>query len=292
MAFDRLKRSPPKEDSEAAAKRLAETFDQALLQRSKLFLTFDEDVTSLGSITGTVHRFTKKLLFVETTSVSSVSSRWNGATVTCFFKLHESRPRPHDTFYMFTTTLVDSRPGLQGAIVLELDFPASLESGQRRKSMRVSPDRDKFEQIAVWRYGQGQSLDLREPLADRRQFQSGAAILLDISAGGLRLVLKKSLIREKDLELSTNPRFVVFLHFSESLPRYPDAIWLVARAKFAETDFVTGDVRLGLEFIGEGVADPGTGKVAWRKVVDHTVEAVAQRTYQWHLELYRDKGIV
>ncbi|NMC50344.1 MAG: pilus assembly protein PilZ, partial [Desulfovibrio sp.] len=133
---------------------------------------------------------------------------------------------------------------------------------------------------------------LREPLAGMKQFQSGAASLLDISAGGLRLVLKKDLVRENGLELSANPRFVVFLHFSESLTRYPDEVWLVARTKFSETDFVTGDVNLGLEFIGEGVADPGTGKVTWRKVVDHTVEVVAQRTCQWHIELYRDKGLV
>jgi hypothetical protein len=231
MAFDRLKRSPPKEDSEAAAKRLAEPFDQALVQRSKVFLSFDADVTSLGSMTGTVHRFTRHSLFIETTSITSVSSRWNGATVTCFFKLRESRPRPRDIFYMFRTTLVDSRPGQQGAIVLELGFPASLESGQRRKSIRVTPDRDKFAQIAIWRYGQGQSLNLRDPLADMERFQNGAAVLQDISAGGLRLVLKKGLIREKGLDLSTNPRFVVFLHFSESPPVYPDEIWGVARAR-------------------------------------------------------------
>ncbi len=292
MAFDRLKRSMSHEDSEAAANRLAETFDQALVQRSKLFLSFDEGVTSLGSITGTVHRFTRHSLFVETTSISSASSRWNGSTATCYFKLHESRPRPRDTFYMFRTTLVDSRPGRQGAVMLELAFPASLESGQRRKSIRVTPDRDKFKQVVLWRYGQGQSLNLREPLAGMKQFQNGAAILQDISAGGVSLVLKKSLIKEQGLEVSSKPRFVMFMRFSESLPRYPEAIWLVAKTKFVETDFVTGDVRLGLEFIGEGVADSATGKVSWRKVVDHTVENVAQRTYQWHIELYRDKGIV
>ncbi len=189
------------------------------MQRSKVFLSFDADVTSLGSMTGTVHRFTRHSLFIETTSITSVSSRWNGATVTCFFKLRESRPRPRDIFYMFRTTLVDSRPGQQGAIVLELGFPASLESGQRRKSIRVTPDRDKFAQIAIWRYGQGQSLNLRDPLADMERFQNGAAVLQDISAG-VSACFEKGPYPGKRTGLSTNPRFVVFsCIFSESLPQ-------------------------------------------------------------------------
>ncbi|QLA14649.1 hypothetical protein [Desulfolutivibrio sulfoxidireducens] len=291
MVLDRIKRSPQRDDEALAERRLADIFDQAQLQRSKLYLSFEEHITSLANITGTLDRFTRHSLFVETTSFSSVSSRWYGSKVTCFFKIRDPGPKPRDSFHIFQATLLDSRPGPQGSILLELSVPTVLESGQRRKSIRVSPDLKKFQHIGVWRYGEGQGPNLRDPLAGMEHFKCGVAKLVDISAGGVRLALKKSLVKEKNLEVAKNQRFVMYLRFSEPLPKYPDEIWLVARVRFAATDFATGEVCLGMEFIGEGRADPETGKVAWRKVVEQSVEAMAQRTYVWHVDLYRSKGI-
>lgn len=287
MASERIKRSPPRDDAALAARRLEETFDQVLLQRSKLHVSFDEDITSLTGVTGTLDRFTRNSLFVETSSFSAVNPRWYGSTVTCFFRIREPGPKPRHTFSMFQSILLDSRPGPHGAILLELSFPRALESGQRRKSVRVSPDLKKFRHIGLWRYGEG----LDDPLAGMEQFRCGAARLVDISAGGLRLVLKKGLLKEKKLEVVRNARFVIYLRFSESLPKHPDEVWLVARVRSVSTDFVTGDVTAGMEFFGEGQVDSETGKVAWRKVVENSVEAVAQRAYLWHIDLYRSKGI-
>jgi hypothetical protein len=70
-----------------------------------------------------------------------------------------------------------------------------------------------------------------------------------------------------------------------------DECWLIAKTASAYEDFVTKDVNIGLEFIGQGRIDPETQKVVWKKVVDNVIEDIATWTHHWHLELYREKGL-
>ena len=47
-----------------------------------------------------------------------------------------------------------------------------------------------------------------------------------------------------------------------------------------------------MEFIASGIRQAETGKIAWEKVADNVIDDLAQRIYQWHLALYREKGLM
>lgn len=279
-----------REDAEKR-RHIAAVLDCAMAQRSKIHLQFDEKATSLTGLTAIVVQLAASDLVLELGGVSNLQQRFVGQPVTCFFKIVEREHRQRETFYSFDTTILTVRPQTGAPPRLALALPERLRVAQRRKSLRLRPDLERFSHLALWKHGAGDCFDPAQPTVGREQFEAREAVLENFSAGGLRLGLGKALLRARNLDPQKGDRFILFFTFAEDLPRLRREYWLVGRINNIRPDPVSGDVAFGLEFIANGVRQEESCKVVWQRIDDNVVDDLAQRLYQWHLELYRDKGL-
>ena len=115
-------------------------------------------------------------------------------------------------------------------------------------------------------------------------------MLENLYAGGLRLTIRRAVIKEQGLVLQKGDRFIIFFTFGEALPKLREEYWLVAKVNNTQPEPVSGELSLGLEFVANGVRQE-SGKVEWSKIEDNVIDDMAQRIYLWHVSLYRDRGL-
>lgn len=291
MVFDLLRKRKPSREEEQERRRVGEILDAALLQRSKIHVRFDENATSLTSISATILSMDDGLVELELDGLGGLTDNFIDQRIDCFFRIVERDARHREIFYNFATQIQAIRSTAASGPRVTVRMPQTIEGTQRRKSLRLRPDLQKFSHVAIWRYDASGNFDLAKPTLPHGQFKSGQAILDNLSAGGLRLTLRRTLLKEQGFEPRKGDRFLVFFSFAEQLPKQIDEYWLIGKINNLRPEPVSGDLTLGMEFIATGRRQLETGKISWEKVADNVINDLAQRIYQWHLTLYRDKGL-
>lgn len=268
-----------------------ELLDEALAQRSKFHLSLDASVTGIGDLSASLINVGGKELTLELSGVKRVPDSWFGASLRCFFQIAERKAKAKQRYYQFNSRIVSTNTRNDIAF-LRVSFPEKIVPGQRRKSLRVRADLARFEHAALWRYEGSGNFDLKKPLISFEHFRGGLAAIENLSAGGMRLTLKYALLKGKELAPKKNDRFILHIALAGTDPSAADPFWIIAKINNVLGDYVTKDVSLGLEFAVEGVPDPATGKVRWKKVEDNAIDRLGQTTYLWHVEFYREKGFI
>lgn len=291
MVLDIFRKNVPSREEEQQRQKNAAILDLALLQRSKIHIQFDQSLTNLSGVTATLLALNTNGLVLELGGISNIKDRFIGQPLTCFFKIVEREDRHREIFYNFQSTILRVRNLPDKPPQIAVSFPASLQGAQRRKSLRMKPDLQQFTHIALWKYDSGGGFDIAKPTFGHGHFKSNQAGIENLSAGGVRIFLRKALLKEQDLEPQKGNRFILFATFSETIVKLRREYWLICKINNIQRDPVSGDVVLGLEFIANGVRQPETGKVEWSKIEDNVIDDLAQRIYQWHVNLYRTKGI-
>lgn len=291
MVLNILKKRPQTPEEEKSFSRAMDILDQALLQRGKFHIVFDQAVTNLQGVTCSLLSFDASLLVLEATGLRSAKVSFEGSTVTAYFKILEKHPKHREVFYSFTTILERVKIDAAGLVQLHLRTPPALESAQRRKSFRIKPSSRHFQHLAVWRYDHAGGFDLNKPFIAHDHFQRASAAIGDISAGGMRLEIEYPLLKEHRVDLKRGDRFVINIHFTPRDETSFPPFWIIGKISNVQTDPISKDARLGVEFVAFGHPDENTGKVSWRKVEDNIVPDLAHITYAWHLEEYREKGV-
>jgi len=268
-----------------------ELLDEALAQRSKFHLALDAAVTGIGDLSASLIHVGTNELTLELSGIKRVPDSWFGASLSCFFQITDRKVKTKQRYYQFDSRVVSTSVRNDVAL-LRVSIPSKIIPGQRRKSLRVRADLTRFEHAALWRYEGSGNFDVKKPLIAFEHFHGGLAAFENLSAGGLRLTLKYALLKEKTLAPKKNDRFILHLALAGTDPSAGDPFWIIVKVNNVSGDFVTKDVSLGLEFAVEGVKDPATGKVRWKKVEDNAIDRLGQATYLWHVEFYREKGVL
>jgi len=284
----------PKEKAAAAetsASQVMDLLDLALAQRAKIHLVFDNEVTSIHNLSCSLLAVNSRYLKLELTSLKEAGKRWIGEALTCYFKIVEKKPKTREIFHTFRSSIQDTSQSENETVLIEIKTPEFVGQDQRRKSLRIAPDMDNFVTLALWPYNSSGGFDPCSPKLVLSDFRNHQARLVNMSAGGMKLVVKSAKLKEFDPGFQKGNRLIMFLKINSAAGAAADECWLIAKASSSYEDFVTKDVNIGLEFIGQGKIDPETQKVAWKKVVDNVIEDIATWTHQWHLDLYREKGL-
>ena len=292
MVLDLLRKNKPAKQNDQERRRNAEILDLALTQRSKLHVQFDKDDSSITGVTANIMSFDDSVVVLEVSGLSALKDRFLGNAVTCFFRVVERAERHREIFYSFQSSIVRLSPRPDRLPQLTLKFPKAIDGTQRRKSLRMKPDIGQFSHIALWKYESSGGFDMARPTVAHAHFTGNLAQIENISAGGLRLMIRRDVVREKAIEPKKGDRFILFFIFAEKAGKLRDEYWLVAKVNNIQPDPISGDMALGLEYIANGVRQPEATKVEWSKIADNVIDDMAQRIYEWHLALYRDKGIL
>ncbi|MBF0482686.1 MAG: hypothetical protein HQK81_09820 [Desulfovibrionaceae bacterium] len=276
---------------DAARTQVMELLDMALAQRTKFHLVFDNEVTSVHNLSCTLLSFNSGQIKLELTSLKQAGKRWAGEALTCYFKVVEKTPKVREIFHSFRSVVEEAGQSEHETVLLTIRTPAVVGQDQRRKSLRIAPDMSSFVSLYCWPFSASGAVDVCSPKLTLADFKTPSVRLANISAGGLKLVVKNAKLREVAGDFQKGSRLVIQAKVEGIPGTTMDECWLIAKAVMIYEDFVTKDVHIGMEFIGVGKADPETQKIAWKKVADNVIEDLATWTHHWHLDLYRERGV-
>lgn len=273
----------------AHAKTSRRLMEEAIAQRSRCYLTLPEAVTGLKEVDCSILESSTRGLLLESSGKAAAGPHWVGLPVTGYFQVVLRDNGLEETFYTFDSNIRAAASGPAGQARLRLHEPVSLVFGQRRKSLRVEPELEHLQKAFLWRYDKHTGFALESPALKGSDFQAGQARLADISAGGLRLALRATLIKERGLDMARGQRLVIHLQFNEPRVAGTHEFWMVARVSHVARDRISQDAMVGMEFLASGDLDPKAGKIRWLPVQEHVITGLADIFFHWHLDKHREK---
>ncbi|KHK02617.1 PilZ domain-containing protein [Desulfovibrio sp. TomC] len=272
--------------SPAPPRRLLE---EAIAQRSRCHLTLPEAIVGLKELDCTILEASTRGVLLESVGKAAAGPHWAGLKVTGYFRVLVRRQTLEETFYTFDSRIQAAAASPAGLARLRLVEPDALVFGQRRKSLRLEPEKDRLESAFFWRYDRNNGFSLDAPALRTGDFKNGSARLTNLSAGGLCLGLRAGLARERNLQVAGGDRLVVHLELCEPRAAEPGEFWMVAKVRHVEPDRASQDLLLGLEFLAQGQLDAQAGKIRWQPVEGHVIAGLADILYLWDLDRHRER---
>ncbi|MGD9609340.1 MAG: PilZ domain-containing protein [Desulfovibrionaceae bacterium] len=263
--------------------------EAAIAQRSRCFLSLPTPVMPCREIVCAILEYSSRGLILESLEQVAAGPHWLGQPVRGYFCIAQSRQVADATFYTFDSRIRATKTSPRGLARLGLAQPGSVVFGQRRKSLRVEPDPARIRELLVWRYDRKDGFRFDAPLLKLEDFRSGAARVLNLSAGGLGLGVSHALAGSSGLDMQITERCIIHCCLDEPRVAGTHAFWLVARLRHVDRDRLGQHLTAGLEFLATGNLDAAAGKIRWLPVDDHGVAALAEICYLWHLDRHRER---
>ncbi|HWR04271.1 MAG TPA: hypothetical protein VN419_09650 [Humidesulfovibrio sp.] len=260
-------------------------------QRAKLKLEFDEGVTSIKDLTGTLLEYDEGGLVVEVSSLKGATRAFDGVLLSCYFRVRDRETRGREQYLTFDTSVrsVTMRPS--GMVHFSLAFPQNLKSAQLRRSVRVKVDARKVPELTLWPDFSGwQDMDKLTPVLSAEQMQSRQFKVDNFSANGLRLLVSSALMHTALPEPVKGTRYAVHFRAMAETGAGSSAFWVAAVLRNIFRDPQTSETALGFEFVAEGSMDEKLGMV-WRPLKFDEVSGLGKFVFKWNLDLYREKGM-
>lgn len=317
-----------KKDEDKAAELVQQQLRLAADRRARFFVAVRTRDGRLHSLPGLIESCDGPTLLIDMSSGVRLSTAWRGQPVECYFRIVTVAPQRVEQHFMFASRILDIR-SLSTGLLLELEKPAAIESGQRRRSVRVRPVPELVGLLEVWRNpsdddGPVQLADLEGwqrivgvavqcPLnAGAGQPGEGAApgdnagaapgartaeaqpTLVDVSAGGMRLGVAARAGEEnggKPLAKGDNLVVRAILHWPGGTQPPLDVLLKVGiSTRMPPATGLPGIVDVGVEYRADGKAD-ADGAIMWAPVRDgvYRIAQWVNAVYMEYMRKVRDR---
>uniref|UniRef100_B8DMD0 Type IV pilus assembly PilZ n=1 Tax=Nitratidesulfovibrio vulgaris (strain DSM 19637 / Miyazaki F) TaxID=883 RepID=B8DMD0_NITV9 len=312
-----------KKDEEHAANLVFQQLRLAADRRARFYVVVRTRDGKQHSLPGLIESYEGPTLLIDMSSGVRLSSAWKGQTVECYFRIVAMAPQRTEQHFMFASRILDIR-ALSTGLIVELQKPAAIESGQRRRSVRVrpvpelvgllemrrdqSPDDgpltlaalDGYQRIigmAAQNLLEGEAPTVPPapaPAADQAPVPASSPAsdpqpgLVDISAGGLRACIAPRAGEDGERgPLARGDRVVLraILHWPGGAHQPLDVLLKAEVSTRMSTGSVAGGVDVGVEFLADGKVD-ADGTVTWVPVRDG-VYRIAQWVNAVYMEYMR-----
>lgn len=276
------------------AEQIRNTISVALNQRANFELQFAlEGETRRPALRCSLMEIGKTDLLVEASGMASLSSRWEGRSVECFFMLRKLETY---SFYAFSTTLKHIKT-TESSCRIRLSIPERIESRQKRSYLRINPPEEYTLGAALWR-----GVDMPEALErnDLSLWTKPSRLWLpgtreefcirDISSGGMRLHLPRQILAEEMDFIHVSNQYIVMLDLWEPDKAQRLRFWLLCRMQSPVLDFESKGMDIGTQFLAWGKpAETGGSGLLWLKLASSgEVEPLGNWIMRRHLEFFRD----
>jgi len=260
-------------------------------QRVKLKLEFDAGVTSIKDLTATLLEYDADSMVVEVSSLKGATHAFDGAHLSCYFRVRERSSRGREQYLTFDTSVSGVLKRPSGMVHFTLAFPQNLKTAQLRSSVRVKVDQRKVPEFIVWPEFSGWQDKSKltqvftvEDLAARR-FKVD-----NFSANGLRLLVTTALMHTAMPEPVKGTQYAMSFTAVAEPGQPPASFWALAALRNVFYDPQTSETALGFQFIAEGFMDEKFGLV-WKPLKFDEVSGLGKFVFKWNLDLYREKGM-
>ncbi len=276
--------------------QIMELFHKALDSRSKFEMKFTPADFSRRATMCSLLEITSGSLVLELDMNVKATKRWLGRSVEIFFKLQGSKKNLH--FYHFNSEVSGIKRTPQGESILLLAFPDKLELQQKRSFLRLEPPSQYFLGCAVWLASSVRNASevksWPRPLLLNQPGKTGNKIMIsDISAGGMRILIKRDVIRSLNLDITISNRLYAALDLYDPEIERKRRYWVLCNVQHLYEDYESKDTEYGLQFISWGRPKKEEDMVSleWKLVENDGIEPLGSWVMKRHLEIYRDKGI-
>lgn len=274
--------------------QIKEALTLAMNQRSKIEIHFAmEGETRRPALRCTGLQIEKEFLYLESSSLATLSLQWVGRRADCFFMLHKKN---NYVFHAFSTTIADIQVKNDYCLI-KVALPERLESRQKRSYLRITPPDEYMLGAAVWRGPDMPEDANRNDLAlwpkpsyfwlpgTREEFS-----IRDISSGGLKLHLPRHTLAEEMDFIRISNQFIVMLDLWEPDKATRLRFWLLCRMQSPILNFETKGMDIGAQFLAWAKAGGnGTSTLTWLKLASSgEVEPLGNWIMRRHLEFFRE----
>ena len=260
-------------------------------QRAKIKLEFAEGVTGVTGLTATLVEYDRNGISVEVSNLLCATRAFDGAGLSCFFRVHDRETRSHEQFLTFDTRVLSGQQLPNGAVCFALAFPQNLKSAQQRRSVRVKVDQRLVPDLSVWPDFSGRlNMSTLAPVFNADHLANSQFRVDDFSANGFRILVDNALMHESMPQPVKGSRYAVSFRAVSGPGKTPVIFWARAVLRNAFRDPQTSETALSFEFIAEGLMDEMDGLV-WRPLKFDEVSGLGRFVFKWNLDLYREKGI-
>ncbi len=265
----------------------------AIKHRSKFEMQFHTpDTRRLSTICSAI-AIEKDVLVLECSRLGKLYTEWTDKPVRCFFNILDNE---YLLYYMFTSKILSTQLQKNGVYVLRLQLPTKLDQRQKRAFFRIGPPEQYVLGLALWTKPFASDGTLsphvkswgKPDMLHMPDKPSGIEIL-NISAGGIRLRISRSVSKKQHLAFRVSERFILLLDLWEPELGKRERYWLLCRVQATASNFETQDVELGVQFIGLAKSKEGQiHEIEWLPTLaDEGVEGIGNWTMKRHLEMYR-----
>lgn len=274
------------------------TLKSAMDQRSKFEVQFHSETEKRRSTFCTVFDVANGVITMECSGLKNISKSWMGRMVDCYFRVQDEKRSQR--YYMFSSSIAGIRPVTTEISHISIAIPEKLEQKQKRASLRVDPPEQYILGIAVWKermLGDGNhDLNIKnwgKPLLSYIPGKRAQIRLSNISAGGVKLHVKRQDAKDSGLEFNIGDRLFILLDLWEPETGQRQRHWLLCRLQLPFTDFETRDMDLGMQFLRRAEMKEGSNsELAWGPSLrSNEVDEIGNWAMRRHLELYREKGL-
>ena len=214
------------------------------------------------------------------------SDHWDGEEVLVFFQT-SFRRKP--SFYQFHAVIAGVHKKMHTTI-LRLPIPPHLDPGQKRSFLRVTPQHGAVLGVGMWPISDTAPLPvsvskLAPPLLNYRPGKAELLGLDNISAGGMRLTVDKSIDLGSMVDLDKGSHILCLLvlkHMEEN--KRPLAFWLACCITSAIKEGEHCNY-VGTRFTNWALMETGLDQICWFPInKDKSVAPLATWVMRHHLE--------
>jgi hypothetical protein len=280
-----------KSDDAKRRAKIVEMLGDIRDQRAKMKLVFGEDVTSIRDVSASLLEFDANSLTVEVTSLKGTSPTWIGSSVACFFRVKDREFKNQEHFMTFDTKIVSAEQRPSGFVHIGLALPDRVHNAQQRRGVRVKADITKVPTFLLWKTPDiDKDLTTVPPVFGAPEYTGKLLKVDNFSAGGVRLLVSRTLLREVLPDANKGEHFSLYFHAVDEPGAKPVAFWVEAVLRNIFHDPETSETALGLEFVAEGTLDVNK-RLIWRPLRFDEVTGLGKFVFKWNLDLYREKGL-
>lgn len=127
-----------KKDEEHAANLVYQQLRLAADRRARFYVVVRTRDGKQHSLPGLIESCEGPTLLIDMSTGVRLSTAWKGQVVECYFRIVAMAPQRTEQHFMFASRILDIR-ALSTGLIVELEKPGAIESGQRRRSVRVRP---------------------------------------------------------------------------------------------------------------------------------------------------------
>lgn len=242
------------------------------------------------SIQGVCTKITQNEIFIAVsnavTGIDMVEK-----TVKIYFSINLKRKL---NYFQCTTQIIDSTFS-HGMLLLCAVMPKSIDTGQKRNFVRVTPHKDAILALAMWPLNEKDPLPVQYADLDPAAFQfrpnkSNELLLDNISGGGMRIIITKEEEQQSDIDLTLGSRLLVLVVLRSDDTQKPLPFWVVGKIRMiSELTSPNNGIAVGFSYINWAIMEGGkTTPISWFPAdASGCISPLASWTMRHHLEQHK-----